>query len=163
MNRVWSALFLIALLSGDASAQSATKVPAPVPVQVPPAVVPTPVPVAPPPPAKPGEIKCQSGTPQGELACLTPDLKELDDAVERQLYQLGRKMRENQRIKHSRAYSDLRASQVSWRQYRGQFCSIESLAGEPNPDWLKVRYTECLMRLTKDRLESLRDIEATLE
>ena len=161
MNRALSILLLGIALSGNAMAQSQVKPNVPVPVPVPPSAVPAPVPA--PAPTKAGVIKCQSGTPQGELACLTPDLKELDDAVERQIYQLGRKVRSNERIKHSRAYNDLRASQSSWRQYRTQFCSIESLAGEPNPDWLKVRFTECLMRLTKDRLESLRDIEATLE
>jgi uncharacterized protein YecT (DUF1311 family) len=108
-------------------------------------------------------VKCQSGSPKGELACLAPDLKEVEIAVDRQLYQLGRKLREHDRTKGTFAYSELRASQISWRQYRNQFCNIESLAGVGQTDeWLKVRNTECAMRLTKDRLESLRDLEATL-
>lgn len=107
--------------------------------------------------------KCQSGTPQGELACLAPDLKELENAVERQLYQLGRKLIANDRTKGTAANYELRASQSSWRQFRTQFCTLEALAGSGQNEWLKVRQTECAMRLTKDRLESLRDIEATLE
>jgi uncharacterized protein YecT (DUF1311 family) len=107
--------------------------------------------------------KCQSGTPQGELACLSPDLKELENAMERQLYQLSRKLSDNERTKGTMANSELRASQSSWRQFRNQFCSLEALAGSGQNEWLKVRQTECAMRLTKDRLESLRDIEATLE
>ena len=108
-------------------------------------------------------IKCQSGTPQGELACLTPDLKELEVAVERQLYQLGIKMRTSERTKRSAAARELKSSQGPWLQYRNQFCIIEALASTDQSEWLKVRTTECKMRLTKDRLESLRDLEATLE
>jgi len=111
-----------------------------------------------------GAVKCQSGSPKGELACLLPDLKEVEIAVDRQLYQLGRKLRSNERTQGSIAYSQLHASQDSWKQYRNQFCNIEALAAAgKNNEWLKVRNTECAMRLTKDRLESLRDLEATLE
>lgn len=120
-----------------------------------------PAPVPPPQTAAPN--KCQSGTPQGELACLTPDLKELENAVERQLYQLSRKLRQNDKTKGTAANYELRASQSSWRQFRNQFCGLEALASSGQSEWLKVRETECGMRLTKDRLESLRDIEATLE
>ncbi|HKO87904.1 MAG TPA: lysozyme inhibitor LprI family protein, partial [Burkholderiales bacterium] len=108
-------------------------------------------------------IKCQSGTPKGELACLTPDLKELEVAVDRQLYQLGIKMRTSERTKGSIAARELRASQAPWLQYRNQFCIIEALASSGQSEWLNVRVAECKMRLTKDRLESLRDLEATLE
>lgn len=115
------------------------------------------------PPAAKNAVKCQSGTPQGELACLLPDLKEVEIAVERQLYQLGRKLRSNDRTKGTRASAQLRASQLSWRQYRDQYCVLETLAGSGQNEWSQVRISECAMRLTKDRLESLRDIEATLE
>lgn len=108
-------------------------------------------------------VKCQSGTPKGELACLTPDLKELEVAVERQLYQLGLKLRESERTKESVAAQELKASQIPWLRYRNQFCLIEALAGSGQNEWLNVRIAECKMRLTKDRLESLRDLEATLE
>jgi uncharacterized protein YecT (DUF1311 family) len=140
MNRL--ILFgLTCLLSGIAQAQSPTPAPA----------------------SRPAAIKCQSGTPQGELACLVPDLKELEAAVDRQISQLGKKLRLNERTKHSRAVAELRASQASWRQFRNQHCVIETLAGSDQTEWLQVRTHECAMRLTKDRLESLRDIEATLE
>lgn len=111
-----------------------------------------------------GAVKCQSGSPKGELACLQPDLKEVEIAVDRQLYQLGRKLRSNERTQGSIAYSQLQASQDSWKQYRNHFCNIEALSSVgKNNEWLKVRNTECAMRLTKDRLESLRDLEAILE
>lgn len=108
-------------------------------------------------------VKCQSGTPEGEYACLAPDLKLVEGQVDRQLQQLAAKLRENARTKNTSAINRLNASQRIWRDYRSSFCAVEALSSTGNGPWLKVRTAECEMRLTKDRLESLRDIEAGLE
>lgn len=109
-------------------------------------------------------VKCQPGTPAGELACLKPDLKELNDAIDRQLYQLSRKLRKNERTKSTAADRQMKKSQRDWLRYRASYCALESLVSANNAgDWLQVRQSECEMRMTKDRLESLRDIEAALE
>lgn len=109
-------------------------------------------------------VKCQPGTPAGELACLKPDLKELGDAIDRQLYQLSRKLRKNEHTEGTAANQQMKKSQRDWLRYRDSYCALESLVSANNADdWLKVRRSECEMRMTKDRLESLRDIEATLE
>lgn len=113
-------------------------------------------------PASPA--KCQPGTPAGELACLRPDLKELGEAIDRQLYQLSRKLRKSERTKGTAANSQMKKSQRDWLRYRDSYCALESLVSANNADrWLQVRHAECEMRMSKDRLESLRDVEATLE
>lgn len=106
---------------------------------------------------------CQTGTPQGEEACLRPDLKEVEAALERQYRQLARKLVLAPRSANTRAPMRLEASQQAWRQYRTHYCPLEGVASAGTGEWLQVRILECQMRLTKDRLESLRDIEAMLE
>ena len=113
--------------------------------------------------AKPVEIPCQSGTPAGELACLQPDIQAVETAVERQLYQVGKKLRESQRTKSTAALQRLVSANRSWKHYRDSYCSTEAYAAAGAGEWMKVRLAECHMRLTKDWLESLRDIEARLE
>jgi len=106
---------------------------------------------------------CQTGTPAGELACLEPDLREVEQSLERQLQRLDRLLRKAERSKGTRAPARLAASQAAFYDYRSQFCKLEGVALAGVSEWLDVRIKECEMRLTKDRLESLRDIEAYLE
>ena len=71
-------------------------------------------------------VKCQSGTPEGEYACLAPDLKLVEGQVDRQLQQLAAKLRENARTKNTSAINRLNASQRIWRDYRSSFCAVEN-------------------------------------
>ena len=113
--------------------------------------------------AAPANEGCQTGTPDGEQACLKPDLHAVEGALDRQLYQLNRRMKASPRTAKTTASRRLNASQQTWKQYRENYCAVEGLASAGTGEWLKVRILECEMRMTKDRLESLRDIEATLE
>jgi Protein of unknown function (DUF1311). len=113
--------------------------------------------------AAPTNGGCQTGTPDGEQACLKPDLKTVESALDRQLYQLNRRIKASPRTGKTNASRRLSASQQTWKQYRDNYCAVEGLASAGTGEWLKVRILECEMRMTKDRLESLRDIEATLE
>lgn len=106
---------------------------------------------------------CQTGTPEGELACLKPDLKEVEKALDRQIYQLNSRLRQAPRTAKTKARQHLSTSQKNWKQYRESVCALEGLASAGTGPWLQVRTLECQMRLTKDRLEFLRDIDATLE
>ncbi|HEY9396170.1 MAG TPA: lysozyme inhibitor LprI family protein [Burkholderiales bacterium] len=113
--------------------------------------------------AAPANEGCQTGTPDGEQACLKPDLHAVEGALDRQLYQLNRRMKASPRTAKTTASRRLNASQQTWKQYRENYCAVEGLASAGTGEWLKVRILECEMRMTKDRLESLRDVEAALE
>lgn len=113
--------------------------------------------------AAPTNEGCRTGTPDGEQACLKPDLHAVEGALDRQLYQLNRRIKAAPRTAKTNASRRLTASQRTWQQYRDNYCALEGLASAGTGEWLKVRILECEMRMTKDRLESLRDIEATLD
>lgn len=106
---------------------------------------------------------CQTGTPEGELACLKPDLQAVEQSLERQFHRLDRLLRKAERSQGTRAASRLAASQAAFYDYRNHFCKLEGVALAGVGEWLDVRIMECEMRLTKDRLEALRDIEVYLE
>lgn len=113
--------------------------------------------------AAPDREGCQTGTPEGEEACLRPDLQQIEAALDRQVHQLRRQLSKSSRTQGTRAMMRLDASQQSWLQYRLNFCNLEGLVSAGTGEWLQVRILECRMRMTKDRLESVRDIEAALE
>lgn len=114
-------------------------------------------------PALAANNDCQTGTPEGERACITPDLKDVEKALERQIYQLDKHLHAAQRTRRTRARQYLGSSQKHWLRYRDDFCALEGLASAGTGPWLPVRTLECRMRMTKDRLEFLRDVDATLE
>ena len=111
----------------------------------------------------PQRAGCQTGTPEGELACLKPDLREVEQSLERQVYRLDRLLRKAERSQGTRAPVRLTASQAAFYDYRDHYCKLEGVALAGVGEWLDVRIMECEMRLTKDRLEALRDIEVYLE
>lgn len=114
-------------------------------------------------PAAPQRAGCQTGTPEGELACLKPDLREVEQSLERQVHRLNRLLHTAERSQGTRASARLIASQTEFYDYRNHYCKLEGVALAGVGEWLDVRIMECEMRLTKDRLEALRDIEVYLE